>query len=56
MKSVGLAIVLQFYRLRKAVALDEVALHEADATPDADADADVPAGAGSAADSGEDAR
>src|SRR3954465_2543041 len=27
---VGLAIVLQFYRLRKEVALDEVALHEHD--------------------------
>jgi NADH-quinone oxidoreductase subunit K len=27
---VGLAIVLQFYRMRKEVAIDEVALHEAD--------------------------
>ena len=27
---VGLAIVLQFYRLRKAIVLDEIALHEAD--------------------------
>jgi NADH-quinone oxidoreductase subunit K len=27
---VGLAIVLQFYRLRNAIALDEIALHEDD--------------------------
>lgn len=27
---VGLAIILQFYRLRKAIAIDEIALHEAD--------------------------
>jgi NADH:ubiquinone oxidoreductase subunit K len=27
---VGLAIVLQYYRLRKAIVLDEIALHEAD--------------------------
>jgi NADH-quinone oxidoreductase subunit K len=27
---VGLAIVLQFYRLRNAIVLDEIALHEAD--------------------------
>jgi len=27
---VGLAIVLQFYRMRREVAIDEVALHEAD--------------------------
>jgi NADH-quinone oxidoreductase subunit K len=27
---VGLAIVLQFYRLRKAIAIDDIELHEAD--------------------------
>jgi NADH-quinone oxidoreductase subunit K len=27
---VGLAIILQFYRLRNAIAIDEIALHEAD--------------------------
>jgi NADH-quinone oxidoreductase subunit K len=27
---VGLAIVLQFYRLRRAIAIDEIHLHEAD--------------------------
>jgi NADH-quinone oxidoreductase subunit K len=27
---VGLAIILQFYRLRKAIAIDEIPLHEAD--------------------------
>ena len=35
---VGLAIVLQFYRLRKVVAIDEVALHEADRDERADRD------------------
>jgi NADH-quinone oxidoreductase subunit K len=30
---VGLAIVLQFYRLRKEVTLDEVALHHVDGDP-----------------------
>jgi NADH-quinone oxidoreductase subunit K len=27
---VGLAIILQFYRLRNAIAIDDIALHEAD--------------------------
>ena len=33
---VGLAIVLQFYRLRKAIVIDDVALHEADRDQGAD--------------------
>ena len=35
---VGLAIVLQFYRLRKAIVIDDVALHEADRDERADRD------------------
>jgi NADH-quinone oxidoreductase subunit K len=33
---VGLAIVLQFYRMRREVAIDEVALYEADRDQEAD--------------------
>jgi len=33
---VGLAIVLQFYRMRREVAIDEVALYEADQDQEAD--------------------
>jgi NADH-quinone oxidoreductase subunit K len=36
---VGLAIILQFYRLRKAIAIDDIALHEAD-DHEADREAD----------------
>jgi NADH-quinone oxidoreductase subunit K len=39
---VGLAIILQFYRLRKVIAIDEIALHEADERdPDDDQEARV---------------
>jgi NADH-quinone oxidoreductase subunit K len=43
---VGLAIILQFYRLRNAIAIDEIALHEADDPDPDDPDADGPGGDG----------